>query len=113
MTFVESRNFTLRYREFLSDDDLCELQCLLTADGSVAPVIPESGGLRKLRWSDSSRGRGKRGGCRVIYLFHPEFHRIDLLAIYGKDEQEDLSPEQKRALRIATEVLKKEVRAKQ
>jgi hypothetical protein len=47
---------------------------------------------------DESRGKGKRGGARVVYLDIPEAGRIDLIAIYGKDEQDDLTAQQKKIL---------------
>ena len=56
------------------------------------------GGLRKVRYADPSRGKGKRGGVRVIYLYTPEAFRIDLIDLYGKDEKEDLAPAEKNML---------------
>ena len=44
------------------------------------------------------RGKGKRGGARVIYLDIPEADRIDLVAIYGKNEKDDLTGRQKKVL---------------
>lgn len=51
-------------------------------------VIPGSGGLRKLRWAGS--GRGKRGGLRVIYYYVTAEGEILLLHLYAKNEMEDL-----------------------
>ena len=45
---------------------------------------------------DESRGKSKRGGARVIYLDIPEAERLDLITIYGKDEKDDLTPEERR-----------------
>ena len=58
--------------------------------------MPGCGGLRKVRVEDQSRGKGKRGGARVVYLDIPQAERIDLVTIYGKDEQDDLTPRQKK-----------------
>jgi hypothetical protein len=49
-------------------------------------------------WAALSRGKGKRSGARIIYLHTPEVNRIDLLLIYGKDESDDLTAEQRRTL---------------
>ncbi len=109
MIFVELSWFNLRARNFLTDDELRKLQSELMENPSLAPVMPDCGGLRKLRWNVASRSKGKRGGCRVIYLNHPALARIDLVAIYGKDEQDTLTPAQKRELKLLAESLKREV----
>lgn len=72
--------------------------------------MPECGGLRKLRWLDVRRGKGKRGGCRVLYLHHPTANRIDLLTVYDKGEQDNPSTEQKRQLRMWVEQAKAEAK---
>lgn len=109
MTFVELTWFNRRVRDFLTDEELRKLQTELLGNPKLAPVMPDCGGLRKLRWRVAGRGKGKRGGCRVIYLHHPRAARIDLVAIYGKDEQDTLSPSQKRELKGLADSLKQEV----
>lgn len=109
MLFVESTVFHRRVAQFLDDDEYKALQNHLLNWPTVGNVIRSTGGLRKLRWSDSSRGKGKRGGCRVIYLLHGTSERIDFIAIYGKDEQDDLSTEQRRQLSKLADTLKREV----
>jgi mRNA-degrading endonuclease RelE of RelBE toxin-antitoxin system len=63
------------------------------------------GGLRKVRWS--GKGRGKRGGARVIYLLLVQPGVVYLLQAYTKGDIADLSPEQKKRLRRAVEDIKK------
>ena len=63
--------------------------------------MPASGGLRKLRWAGS--GRGKRGGVRVIYYWVTTQERLLMLYIYPKNEQDDLTAEQLKALRSIVE----------
>ena len=60
-------------------------------------VIPGSGGLRKVRWK--AKGKGKRGGVRVIYYWITEDDKIYMLMLYGKSDQADLTPTQSRILR--------------
>ena len=60
-------------------------------------VIRGSGGIRKLRWAGS--GRGKRGGLRVIYYWWVAKERISMLRMYPKNEQDDLSSDQLKQLR--------------
>ena len=99
MIFVETRAFTNRLKEFLTDKAYGELQKELAEDPKHGDVMKGCGGLRKVRMKDVSRGKGKRGGARVIYLNIPEAGRIDLIAIYGKNEQDDLTVKQKRELK--------------
>jgi hypothetical protein len=62
-------------------------------------LIKDSGGLRKLRFADVRRGKGKRGGLRVIYYWWNSGDQFWLFTIYDKDEADDLSAPQRRALK--------------
>ena len=70
----------------------------------VGDVIPETGGVRKIRWSQS--GTGKRGGARVIYFYHNANRPVYLLMVYAKARREDLSPDEKKMVRRLAAVLK-------
>lgn len=87
-TFIETRLFTRIVGQYLSDDDYAELQFSLAADPDQSPVIPGTGGVRKLRWSQP--GRGKRGGIRVIYYVRHNKGVIWMLAIYAKSEAQSI-----------------------
>ena len=103
--FVESSEFTEWVSEYLPDDSLASVQQDLMVNPDRGDVIPGCGGLRKLRISDPCRGKGKRGGARIIYLYVPEAKRFFLLDIYGKDEKDDLSASEKKLLaRLADEL---------
>lgn len=67
MVIVETSVFTKRVLKLLLDDEYRELQSELVDRPNAGAVIPGSGGIRKLRWSAS--GRGKRGGARIIYYW--------------------------------------------
>jgi len=56
-----------------------------------------SGGMRKLRWAGS--GRGKRGGLRVIYYWWVAKDRISMLLVYPKNEMDDLTADQVKQLK--------------
>lgn len=62
-------------------------------------VIEGTGGLRKMRFADGKRGKGKRGGLRVIYYWWGFGHQFWLFTVYNKDEKDDLSSEQKKVLK--------------
>lgn len=59
-------------------------------------LIQGTGGIRKLRWARS--GRGKSGGVRVIYYFHSDKMPLYLLTLFGKNEKTDISLGEKNAL---------------
>jgi len=76
--------------------------------------MPGTGGFRKLRWPDPRRGKGRRGGLRIIYYHFPDDEMIWLMTIYDKDEAADLSPREKKALKAAidAELSGREARAR-
>ncbi|MYD93663.1 MAG: hypothetical protein F4Y02_08220, partial [Chloroflexi bacterium] len=62
----------------------------------AAPIIPGTGGIHKLRWRGS--GRGKRGGIRAIYFWHAGPEAIYMLTAYAKAERDDLTAADRKAL---------------
>jgi hypothetical protein len=65
--------------------------------------MPGTGGFRKMRWADARRGKGRRGGLRIIYYHFASDHQIWLMTLYGKDEASDLTAQQKKALKVSME----------
>lgn len=109
-TFIETREFTEWVDEYLSDEGLSYLQRALLNDPNTGSVIPGCGGLRKMRVPDSRRGKGKRGGARVIYLHIPEVDQIHFITVYGKDQKDDLSVGDKSLYRQLVQILKDQSR---
>ena len=107
-TFIETPTFTRNWQKLgLSDDDLRVLQETILKDPKTAgDVIPNSGGLRKIRIS--AKGHGKRGGARVIYVDVEVKDVVYLINVYAKNEQTNLSPAETIALRGVVQVLKEE-----
>lgn len=79
------------------------MQESLARDPEVGDLIPGAGGIRKMRWKDQRRGKGKRGGLRVIYYCFISDEEIWLLTLYDKEEAADLTREEKERLRRALE----------
>lgn len=101
--FIESRVFT-RDREKLMPDDLFQqFETHLLANPESGDLIVGTGGCRKIRWQ--RQGTGKSSGVRVIYYFRSASGRIYLLYIYPKNQQDNLSDEQKAILRDMTQTL--------
>lgn len=96
MEFIETHHFADRLRYCLSESDYHALQNHLLARPDAGQIIPGARGLRKIRWY--VRGRGKRGGCRVIYYWHVVPEVITLLDIYRKNRTENLSRDEIKAL---------------
>ena len=105
--FSEDRRRLERARE-LSHDDLVALEQSLLADPQAGDLVPGTGGLRKIRVGQRQVGRGKRGGVRVYYLDLPRRGVTHLLAIFGKREKSDISPEERRGVATLVKQLKEE-----
>ena len=101
MLIIETTIFTRQITRLMDDDHYRELQEILIGNPDTGDVIPGSGGLRKMRWRLA--GRGKRGGVRVIYYRVMMAERIYMLYMYAKNEAEDLSQDQLKALRQIVE----------
>lgn len=93
--FVELPAFERHRSAYLDDDGLGELQRFLMRQPEAGGVIRGTGGLRKLRFADTRRGKGKRGGLRVIYYWSVDSRQFWLFTVYDKDEMADLTPEQR------------------
>jgi len=83
----------------LDDDQYSEFQAVLIANPEVGRLVSGTGGLRKVRWKDPGRQKGKRSGIRIIYFYRMHNGQILLLTAYDKNHQSDLSASQKRMLR--------------
>jgi hypothetical protein len=103
MEFFEAPAFTRYVSSYLTDDEYREMQGRLANAPETGDMIPGTGGFRKLRWADPKRGKGQRGGLRVIYYYFREERQIWLITLYGKNEASDLTPKQKQALKSAIE----------
>ncbi len=107
--FVELPAFAWHRLEYLDDEGLRALQNELLERPEKGELIEGTGGLRKLRRPDPRRGKGKRGGLRLIYFWWAEGREFWLFTLYDKAEMDDLSAREKALLR---EMLKRELDAR-
>ena len=101
MLIVETPVFTKRVIEELDDEQYRLLQSTLIAAPESGKIIRGSGGLRKLRWFGS--GRGKRGGTRIIYYWFSQKDKLLMLFLFAKNEQSDLTAQQLNKLKRIVE----------
>lgn len=86
--FIESAAFDRLRPDYLDDDDYDALQQYMMQNPEAGPVVPGSGGVRKLRWRIG--GAGKRGGLRVIYYVRYQPSEFWMLTLYAKAKQENV-----------------------
>lgn len=97
MDIIETSVFTRQVQNLLTDEEYRQLQLALVDNPEMGVIIQGSGGLRKIRWAIS--GRGKRGGVRTIYYWAVKKDQILLLLMYAKNEQDNLTQDQLKVLR--------------
>ena len=103
-TVVETQIFLRRAEKLLSDEERKELIDYIASFPEAGDLIPDTSGVRKLRFA--AKGKGRSGGVRVIYYFLDEDTPLFALLIYGKGEQDNLTPDQKRVVRAFAEAIK-------
>lgn len=104
VNFAELHGFTRECLSVSSDEELRQFQLELAANPDAGDLIQGTGGLRKARFKMA--GRGKSGSARVIYLWLNHARLIVLFHFYTKQTKADLSADDRKALRIAVEVIK-------
>ena len=105
--FIEAIDFTRNVKSYFgSDEAYAEFQTELAVEPDKGAAIPGAGPMRKIRWGDKRRGMGKRGGLRVIYIHIPDIQVLFMLDVYGKDEADDLTNDEKKELQgLAKELI--------
>lgn len=88
ITLIESPIFSKFWPDYWTEDERGEFASWLAENLDAGSVVPGSGGIRKIRWSQ--KGKGKRGGVRVIYFARPNDGLIWLLTIYAKTSKENI-----------------------
>jgi len=96
MEFLETSVFTKQVTSIFQDYEYADLQVFLTRHPGAGALIPNTGGLRKIRWK--ARGQGKRAGVRIIYYWYFSRSQIFMLLAYRKSESSDISKKQLKQL---------------
>jgi len=103
MTVVETAEFLKRAKALISDSERAELVAFVGANPEAGEIIPETGGVRKIRWA--LQGMGKRGGMRVIYYHCNGRLPVFLLSAYAKKQKANLSMAEWNSMKRLTQAL--------
>ncbi|WP_428488284.1 addiction module toxin RelE [Rhodopila sp.] len=104
ITVAETTPFLRQAAGLWHDDDRNEFVDYFAANPGAGHVIPDTGGLRKIRWSRP--GTGKRGGVRIIYFYHDDAMPLYLLLMCAKAQREEWTRDEKRRAQALTEQIK-------
>ena len=110
LTVIETSAFARRAEKLLTDEEHDDLLLYLAMHHEVGDEIAGTGGVRKLRYA--VQGRGKSGGVRVIYYFFDEVNPILALFLYGKNQQGNLTPAEKKLVASLAAAMKAEAKAR-
>jgi hypothetical protein len=99
--FVELDEFADDWESLGLDREIAlwDLQNLIMSHPTIGKVVPGTDGLRKMRFGRADQRIGKRSGARVCYVYFPEHAAVLLVAAYGKNEKDDLTAWEKKAIR--------------
>ena len=104
MTVAETPVFIRQAAKIWTDDDRNAFVDFIANNPDAGDLIPDTGGLRKIRWGRP--GIGKRGGVRIIYFYHDDSMPLYLLLIYAKAERENWTTDEKQRATALTETLR-------
>jgi hypothetical protein len=105
VTVAETALFIRQAASVWTDEERSEFVDFIARAPEAGDLIPQSGGVRKVRWA--RQGTGKRGGVRVIYFYHTADMPLYLLMIYAKAQRHDLSPDAKQTVQQLAAMLKR------
>jgi hypothetical protein len=104
ITVAETPQFVRQAATVWDDAEREAFVNFIARNPAAGDVIPDTGGVRKIRWGRA--GAGKRGGARVIYFYHDAGRPLYLLMVYAKAQQENLTAEEKRTVRKLAAIIK-------
>jgi hypothetical protein len=104
ITVLQLPKFKAEAMELIGAEGIDAVAVYLIDHPDAGDVIPGAGGVRKLRWA--AKGKGKRGGARIIYVYVVVAARIYLLRCYAKSVRTDLTADEKRQLQKIVTYLK-------
>jgi len=110
LTVVEIASFSRNAAKLWTDIERSDFVQYIAGNPDAGDVIPDTGGLRKIRWG--RQGSGKRGGVRVIYYYYNLSIPLYLLSVYAKAGKEDIDADEKKVLTAIASELKQQATSK-
>jgi len=101
LTVVETPLFQKQWPLYWSEDERGAFAAYIALHPNAGDVVPESGGIRKVRWGRA--GSGKSGGVRVIYFTRNAEGELVLLTLYAKSKTDNLTGATLKEIRRALE----------
>lgn len=109
ITVLEMPEFVRTSSQWMNPEERMDVLAQIAGNPTAGEVIPESGGLRKIRVA--LPGRGKRSGGRIIYAYFGNDVPVFVFTFYPKNEKADLSQKDKHAIRKSLPILIEEYRS--
>ncbi len=100
-TVVETTLFQRQWPHYWTEEERGEFASYIAEHPDSGDVIPESGGIRKVRWRRA--GTGKSGGVRVIYFTRNAEGEVVLLTLYAKSKTDNITGPALKEIRHALE----------
>ena len=88
-TVVETSLFQKQWPHYWNEEERGEFAAYIAGTPSAGDVVPNSGGIRKVRWRRA--GTGKSGGVRVIYFTRTAEQEVVLLLMYAKTKIDNIT----------------------
>jgi hypothetical protein len=95
-TVVETSGYLKVAEGLFSRLERDQIVAMVAQNPDCGEVIQGTGGFRKVRVARS--GMGKRGGARLIYIVRGQAFPIFLIAVYAKNEKENLTRQERNRL---------------
>ena len=101
LTVVETLLFQKQWPMYWMEEERGAFAAYIAERPNAGDVVPESGGIRKVRWGRA--GSGRSGGVRVIYYTRTVEGEVVLLTLYAKSKTDKLTGPKLKEIRRALE----------
>lgn len=107
LNFIEMEGWARDCKKVgLTAQDQAALRVCIMSGPTMMPVVRGTGGLRKFRFAPSRWNTGKRGAVRICFVYIKEYSIALLVKVYSKRKKDNLSTDEKMALRTAIGVIR-------